>query len=100
MKDSSDYALVARAIDLVRADDPRASSLEGLAAALGLGPFALQRLFTRWAGISPKRFQQALRLDAAKASLRAESDVLGAAARDTVDRQYRETVRTLAAKVG
>ncbi len=25
------------------------------------------------------------------------SDVLGAAARDTVDRQYRETVRTLAA---
>jgi hypothetical protein len=28
------------------------------------------------------------------------SDVLGSAARDSVDRQYRETVRTLAARVG
>jgi AraC family transcriptional regulator of adaptative response/methylated-DNA-[protein]-cysteine methyltransferase len=48
----------------------RQPSLEQLAAAVGLSPFHFQRLFKRWAGVSPKRFLQFLTVEHAKAALR------------------------------
>lgn len=54
----SDYARVERAIrylDARRADQP---SLAEVARHTGLSESHFQRLFTRWAGISPKRFVQ------------------------------------------
>jgi AraC family transcriptional regulator, regulatory protein of adaptative response / methylated-DNA-[protein]-cysteine methyltransferase len=38
-------------------------SLEDLASPVGLAPDQLQHLFTRWAGLTPKAFLQALTLD-------------------------------------
>jgi AraC family transcriptional regulator of adaptative response/methylated-DNA-[protein]-cysteine methyltransferase len=54
-------------------------SLETMAAASGLSPYHFQRIFKRWAGISPKRFLQYVTLDQAKRLLRGEASVLDAA---------------------
>lgn len=54
-------------------------SLDELAAAAGFSPFHFQRLFTRWAGISPKRFVQYLTLEHAKRLLADNHSVLDAA---------------------
>ena len=50
-----------------------------MAEAAGLGPHHFQRLFRRWAGISPKRFGQYLTLDYAKAQLEGSASILDAA---------------------
>ncbi len=52
--------------------------LDELAARAKLSPESLQRLFTRWAGLTPKAFLQALTLDHAKAMLDSSASVLDA----------------------
>jgi AraC family transcriptional regulator of adaptative response/methylated-DNA-[protein]-cysteine methyltransferase len=59
------YQLMRRAIDLIDADG-RDLSLEAIAAEMNLSPAHFQRIFSRWAGVSPKRYQQWLALDHAK----------------------------------
>jgi AraC family transcriptional regulator of adaptative response/methylated-DNA-[protein]-cysteine methyltransferase len=61
------YAVMRRAIDAVDAK-PHAS-LEELAQTVGLSSAHFQRVFSAWAGISPKRLQQYLALGHAKALL-------------------------------
>jgi AraC family transcriptional regulator of adaptative response/methylated-DNA-[protein]-cysteine methyltransferase len=73
-----DYTRVEQVIGYLRAHADAQPGLAEVAAAAGLGPFQLQRLFTRWAGISPKRFLQTLTLGRARARLRASADVLSA----------------------
>lgn len=51
-------------------------SLEDLARPLGLEPEQLQRLFSRWAGLTPKAFLQALTLDHARAMLKDSASIL------------------------
>jgi AraC family transcriptional regulator of adaptative response/methylated-DNA-[protein]-cysteine methyltransferase len=51
-----------------RCADGRDLSLEDLAADMNLSPAHFQRVFSRWAGVSPKRFQQWLTLDHARHS--------------------------------
>ena len=46
---------------------------------MGLSPFHAQRLFTRWAGVSPKRFLGLLTVEHAKSLLRSAESVMGAA---------------------
>jgi len=53
-------------------------SLEAIAEAVGLRPLALQRLFTRWAGLTPKGFLQAVTLDCRRALLDDSASVLDA----------------------
>lgn len=65
----SDYARIERAIRFIDAHATQQPTLEEVAASTGLSPFHFQRLFTRWAGISPKRFLQYLTLEHAKALL-------------------------------
>lgn len=60
------YKLMRRAIDRIDAEDGRDLSLEDIAAEMNMSPAHFQRVFSRWAGISPKRFQQFLRLDHAR----------------------------------
>lgn len=68
----SDFARVARAIEfLSRANGT--PSLEETAAHVGLSPSHFQRLFERWAGVSPKRFLQFQTLSEARRLL-AEGD--------------------------
>src|ERR1700760_4314172 len=75
---AQDYARIARAIAFLRDRADTQPSLEELAESLGLSPFHLQRLFSRWAGVSPKRFVQVLTVNAAKSRLRDRADLLSA----------------------
>ncbi len=54
-------------------------SLETLSQKMRMSPEHLQRLFTRWAGLSPKAFIQAITLDHAKVMLKDEASVLDTA---------------------
>lgn len=63
------WTLMRRAIERLDADDGRDLTLEEIAAEMNLSPAHFQRVFSRWVGISPKRFQQYLRLGHAKTLL-------------------------------
>jgi AraC family transcriptional regulator of adaptative response/methylated-DNA-[protein]-cysteine methyltransferase len=73
------YEAVARAIAFIRANAARQPELAEIAAAAHLSEFHLQRLFSAWAGLSPKRFLQYLTKEHARAALRASAGVLDAA---------------------
>ncbi|WP_430448307.1 methylated-DNA--[protein]-cysteine S-methyltransferase [Rhodophyticola sp.] len=60
------FNVVRRAIDIIDAAPAPGPSLEELARALKMSPAHLQRVFSRWVGVSPKRYQQYLTLDHAK----------------------------------
>ncbi|MGC9368139.1 MAG: methylated-DNA--[protein]-cysteine S-methyltransferase [Paracoccaceae bacterium] len=64
------YGVMRRAIERIDAAGGAGLSLEELAAEMGMSPAHFQRLFSRWVGVSPKRYQQYLLLDHAKALLR------------------------------
>ena len=63
------YQLMRRAIDLLDSEEGRGKSLEDIAADMHMSPAHFQRIFSRWAGVSPKRYQQWLALDHAKGLL-------------------------------
>lgn len=73
------YETVAEAIRFVRGHARRQPALDEIARQVGLSPQHLQRVFSEWAGISPKRFLQFLTKEHAKALLRASRDVLSTA---------------------
>lgn len=73
------YETVAAAIRFVRARSREQPTLAEVAGHVGLSPHHLQRVFSAWAGISPKRFLQFLTKESAKALLRDSRDVLSAA---------------------
>jgi AraC family transcriptional regulator of adaptative response/methylated-DNA-[protein]-cysteine methyltransferase len=75
---SNDYARVEQAIRFLEDNASRQPDLAEVAAHVGLSEYHFQRLFTRWAGISPKRFLQFLTKENAKALL-ASTSVLSAA---------------------
>ncbi len=76
------YQLMRRAIDLIDSEDGRQKSLEEIAADMHMSPAHFQRIFSRWAGVSPKRYQQWLMLDHAKSLLAERHTTLDTA--DTV----------------
>lgn len=63
------YGVMRRAIDLIDRDGA-SLGLEALAAQMDMSPSHFQRLFSRWVGVSPKRYQQYLALGHAKTLLR------------------------------
>ncbi|MCY4153151.1 MAG: methylated-DNA--[protein]-cysteine S-methyltransferase [Aestuariivita sp.] len=62
------YAVIARAIKLIDAGGP-SQSLDDIAAAMNMSPSHFQRVFSAWAGVSPKRYQQYLTLLSARSLL-------------------------------
>lgn len=64
--EGGDYEVVRRCIERISLDYRDQPSLETLAEAVGDTPTGLQKLFTRWAGLSPKGFLQAVTLDHAR----------------------------------
>lgn len=76
--EGSDYEVVRRVIEKISLDYRDQPSLEALAEAAGDTPNGLQKLFTRWAGLSPKGFLQAVTLDHARRLLDAGLSVLDA----------------------
>lgn len=74
----TDYQRIAAAIHYLEHNYQTQPTLDELADHLHLSSFHLQRLFTRWAGVSPKRFLQYLTVGHAKALLQEEESVLDA----------------------
>ncbi|MDF1598756.1 bifunctional helix-turn-helix domain-containing protein/methylated-DNA--[protein]-cysteine S-methyltransferase [Mesorhizobium sp. YIM 152430] len=64
--EGSDYEIVRRVIEKISLDFRDQPSLDELAAEVGETPIGLQKLFTRWAGLSPKAFLQAVTLNHAR----------------------------------
>lgn len=54
-------------------------ALDNVAAQVGLSPHHFQRLFSRWVGLSPKKFLQVLTIEEAKRSLDDANNVMNAA---------------------
>lgn len=63
------YSVVASTIEFIRMNAKQQPTLESVAEAVHMSPFHLQRVFSEWAGISPKRFLQYLTKEHAKARL-------------------------------
>jgi AraC family transcriptional regulator of adaptative response/methylated-DNA-[protein]-cysteine methyltransferase len=72
----SQYAIVEEAIAYLRAHHRQQPGLTLLAAHLNLSESHLQKLFSRWAGISPKRFLQFLTVEYAKQRMTETRDLL------------------------
>ena len=75
---TEDYSRIERAIFFLEENYRRQPELREVAESVHLSEFHFQRLFRRWAGISPKRFVQFLTLEYAKKLLDQSHSVLDA----------------------
>ncbi|MEP0805986.1 MAG: methylated-DNA--[protein]-cysteine S-methyltransferase [Chloroflexota bacterium] len=75
---SDDYLRIEQAILYLENHFKDQPSVEELAATLGLSESHFQRIFTRWAGVSPKRFLQFLTKESAKGLLDRSENLLDA----------------------
>lgn len=78
MDEAYHFSLIRRALDEIDASDAPLS-LDDLAAKMQMSPAHFQRVFSRWVGVSPKRYQQYLQLGHAKDLLRDRFSVLDTA---------------------
>jgi AraC family transcriptional regulator of adaptative response/methylated-DNA-[protein]-cysteine methyltransferase len=78
MDATTDYARIEQAIRFLDRERASAPSLAEVAAHVGLSESHFQRMFTRWAGISPKRFVQYRTAEVVKRLLRERRPVLEA----------------------
>ncbi len=76
MTEHRDYQRIQKAIEYMADNWSDQPSLEQVARAVELSPAHFTRLFTRWAGISPKQYLRALTLERAKDELLAGRDLL------------------------
>ena len=77
------YQRIEEAINYIRLNFKEQPNLDEVAEKVNLSPFHFQRLFTEWAGISPKKFLQYLSLDYAKNILKERQATLFDAAYET-----------------
>ncbi len=78
-RSARDYDRIEQAIRFLSEQREEQPELADIADAVGLSPYHLQRLFSRWAGVSPKKFLQHLTIADAKRRLDASASVLDAA---------------------
>ena len=69
MGDRETYELMANAIAFIRQNHRQQPDLAAIAKQVHLSEYHFQRLFTKWAGISPKRFLQYLTVEYAKSKI-------------------------------
>ena len=74
-----DYERIENAIGFIRENFKSQPSLDEIAEAAHVSPFHFQRMFTEWAGVSPKKFMQYLSLSYAKALLKNRMTLMDAA---------------------
>lgn len=75
---AEDYGRIEQAIMFLEQNFREQPELKEVAASVGLSEYHFQRLFSRWAGISPKRFLQFLTIEYAKQLLAESKSVLDA----------------------
>jgi AraC family transcriptional regulator of adaptative response/methylated-DNA-[protein]-cysteine methyltransferase len=66
----NNYSRIAKAIEFIKLNFKAQPELNEIAESVNLSPFHFQRLFTEWAGVSPKKFLQYLSVEYAKDRLR------------------------------
>jgi len=76
---SNDYARIEQVIDYIEKNANHQPGLSEIAAYVSLSEYHLQRLFTRWVGISPKRFLQFVTKEHARQLLSESTSLLSAA---------------------
>ena len=77
--DSRDFARVARAIGYIDENFRAQPRLATIAAAAGLSEFHFNRLFRRWAGVTPRQYLAFVTANAARGALAGSASVLDAA---------------------
>jgi AraC family transcriptional regulator of adaptative response/methylated-DNA-[protein]-cysteine methyltransferase len=75
-QENSNYSRIAAAINYIDINFKSQPTLEEIASAINLSAFHFQRLFTEWAGVSPKKFLQYLTLEYAKKKLRENNETV------------------------
>jgi AraC family transcriptional regulator of adaptative response/methylated-DNA-[protein]-cysteine methyltransferase len=69
-QEETNYSRIAEAIGYINENFKTQPALEEIAEKINLSPFHFQRLFTDWAGVSPKKFLQYLTVEYAKKMLK------------------------------
>ncbi len=69
-QEKTDFSRIAEAIGYIKNNFRSQPGLEELAEKVHLSPFHFQRLFTEWAGVSPKKFLQYITVENAKKMLK------------------------------
>ena len=70
------YQRVAEAINYIKKNYKHQPSLDEIAEKINLSPFHFQKIFTDWAGVSPKKFLQFISLNHAKQLLQKKESTL------------------------
>src|SRR5579872_6429841 len=78
-EDPINYQRIEQAIQYLGENFRRQPELDEVAEKVHLSPFHFQRIFTEWAGISPKRFLQYLTVDFLKDKLTKTKNLIDAA---------------------
>ena len=76
---SQDYYRIEKAIAYIKKNASQQPDLVDIAASVHLSDYHFQRMFSRWAGISPKRFLQYITKEHAKKLLRNDQSVMDTA---------------------
>ncbi len=77
------YNRIAEAIEYIKQNFKQQPNLDDVAEKVHLSPFHFQRLFTEWAGVSPKKFLQYISIEHAKQVLKEKESTLFDAAFET-----------------
>ncbi|RYY32090.1 MAG: AraC family transcriptional regulator, partial [Sphingobacteriaceae bacterium] len=75
-QETINYQRIAKAIDYIKTNFKAQPTLDEVAEKVNLSPFHFQRLFTDWAGVSPKKFIQYLSIEHAKSILKEKQATL------------------------
>ena len=89
MEDHINYRRIEEAIHYLERNFQRQPDLDEVAEKVHLSPFHFQRIFTEWAGISPKRFLQFLTVDFLKSKLSESRNLVDAAEQAGLSSQSR-----------
>ncbi len=83
VQDQIDYQRIAKAIEYIQSNFKLQPNLDEVAEKVNLSPAHFQKIFTDWAGTSPKKFLQFISLEHAKSLLKDEKATLFDAALET-----------------
>ena len=89
IEDNINYLRIEQAIQYLEKNFQHQPELDEVAEKVHLSPFHFQRIFTDWAGISPKRFLQFLTVDFLKEKLQQSKNLVDAAEQAGLSSQSR-----------
>jgi AraC family transcriptional regulator of adaptative response/methylated-DNA-[protein]-cysteine methyltransferase len=83
VQEETNYSRIAQAIDYITSNFKSQPGFEEVAEYIHVSPFHFQKLFTEWAGVSPKKFLQYITVEYAKKMLKEKGTTLFDAAVET-----------------